>query len=112
MQPFDQGNDFDLMDAALIDTPAPVQQETAAQPLTINADFAAMSPQQKADLYNSYLGSYSDADIRAAIEAQVGPQPDEDWAYLRRLAAGGIADVGADQDTLENVFDLYERDMR
>lgn len=112
MQPFDQGNDFDLMDAALIDTPAPVQQETAAQPLTINADFAAMSPQQKADLYNSYLGSYSDADIRAAIEAQLGPQPDEDWAYLRRLAAGGIADVGQDQDTLENVIDLYERNMR
>ena len=107
MQPIDQQDDFSLMNAAMPETQAPERQATATQPLFINANVASMSPQQKADLYNSYLSNYSDADIRAAIEAQVGPQADEDWAYLRRLAAGG-GNAGADQQTPDDLIGLYE----
>lgn len=105
LQSFNEADDLDLMTAALADTPAPIQQKTATQPITIQADFAAMSPQQKANLYNSYLGNYSDAEIRAAIEAQMGPQRDEDWAYLRRLA--GVQQDVPQQPSPDDWMNLY-----
>ena len=97
----DDASYFNLMDAALPETAA---QQPTAQRLTINADVSSMTPQQKANLYKSYLGSYSDADIRAAVEAQLGPQPDADWEFLRRLAAGNVEPEPQQQDDWMNLY--------
>lgn len=46
------------------------------------------TPIQKAEWYNSMLGSgYSDAAVKALVDSAVGPQSSSDWAYLQQLAA-------------------------
>lgn len=51
--------------------------------LTLPSDIGSYTTDQKADLYNQYLGKgYSDADIRTAA----GQQTDENWQSLQRTA--------------------------
>jgi hypothetical protein len=46
------------------------------------------TPAQKAEWYNSMIGSgYSDAAVKALVDSAVGPQSSSDWAYLQQLAA-------------------------
>ena len=51
--------------------------------LTLPSDVGSYTPEQKADLYNQYIGQgYSDADIRTAA----GQQTDENWSMLQQIA--------------------------
>jgi predicted Ser/Thr protein kinase len=46
------------------------------------------TPAQKAEWYNSMIGSgYSDAAVKALVDSAVGQQSSSDWAYLQQLAA-------------------------
>ncbi len=69
--------------------------------LTLPSDIGSYTPDQKADLYNQYLGQgYSDADIRTAA----GQQTDENWQTLQRLAAQRKSPTvsGAERTVLTN----------
>ena len=95
-------------------TPAPAQPE--AQPSggyntggivalanggapVLPSDIGKYTPEQKADLYNKFLGQgFNDAAIRQAA----GTQTDDDWRYLQNLAAqrGSPAVSGAERTVL------------
>lgn len=65
-------------------------------PIVVPADIATWTAAQKIQWYRLRIAAgYSDAAIRAAVEAVVGKQTDEAWNYLKAQAATGGAGAGA-----------------
>lgn len=63
--------------------------------LVVPENVASWTPAQKIALYASKRAmGYSDAEIRAAVEAALGRQADSDWAYLQTQAGFGPAAGG------------------
>jgi hypothetical protein len=58
--------------------------------LTLPENIASLTPGQKAFLYLSLLfdAKLRDSQIRTAVEAKLGPQSDESWSALQKLAFG------------------------
>ena len=65
---------------------------------TLPSDIGTYTPEQKADLYNKFLGQgFNDVAIRQAA----GEQTDSDWQYLQNLAAKrGSPDVSGAERTV------------
>jgi len=61
--------------------------QTSSGP-SISANVASYSPDQKAQVYNDLRSQgYTDGEIRAAAERELGVMRNEDWQYLTNLAA-------------------------
>ena len=70
---------------------SPILNDTAYRE-TAQTVAATGTPAQKAEWYNSMIGSgYDDATVKALVDSAVGPQTSTDWAYLQQLAASQTA---------------------
>lgn len=67
--------------------PAPTPAATLPPALVLPASVIQGTAALKVQWYRTaLLAGYTDAQIRAAVESQVGAQTDADWAYLRSAA--------------------------
>ena len=64
-------------------------------PIVVPAGIANQTAAAKIAYYASLRNAgYSNEEIRAAVEAVVGAQPDADWMYLQEQAGFGPANTG------------------